>query len=145
MESFMTRSCRNFGRSLLDGILICYPTRENMGKKPNQRLNARRNQGKTFASRVAIRGAFVLLPLALSLPAVALQPPDAAYLQSFEKWKAELVDDLKQRWLVLAGLFWLKPGASAFGTAEDNAIIIPSGPAHAGSFHLENGEVSVEF
>ena len=111
----------------------------------NQPWTARTNQAKTLASPIAIRLAFVLLPLALSLPAVALQPPDAAYLESFEKWKAELVDDLKQRWLVLAGLFWLKPGASAFGTAEDNAIIIPSGPAHAGSFHLENGKVSVEF
>src|SRR5215472_270490 len=148
MASFTTRSCRNSGTSLRDVILIRYPTRETMQKtvnRLNQPLTARRNLAKTLASPIAIRLAFVLLPLALSLPAVALQPPDAAYLESFEKWKAELVDDLKQRWLVLAGLFWLKPGASAFGTAEDNAIIIPSGPAHAGSFHFENGKVSVEF
>ena len=115
-----------------------------MRRKLNQRLTARRNV-KPFASPVAIRVAFVLLPLSLSLSASALQPPDAAYLRSFEKWKAELVDDLKQRWLVLAGLFWLKPGATAFGTADDNTIVLPSGPAHAGSFHLENGKVSVEF
>lgn len=113
-----------------------------MRRKLNQRLTAR-NQAKTFASRLATL-AVVLLPL-LSLPGVALQPPDAAYLESFEKWKAELVEDLKQRWLVLAGLFWLKPGATAFGTAEDNTIVLPSGPAHAGSFHLENGKVSAEF
>jgi uncharacterized protein len=75
----------------------------------------------------------------------ALTPPDAAYLQSFAKWKAELVDDLKQRWLVLAGLFWLKPGANTFGSAEDNAVILPSGPAHAGTFTLQNGSVSVQF
>jgi peptidoglycan/LPS O-acetylase OafA/YrhL len=45
--------------------------------------------------------------LALLLPALviltafsaALQPLDAAYLQSFEKWKSELIDDLKQNWL----------------------------------------------
>jgi uncharacterized protein len=125
--------------------LIRCPTQENMRKTPNQPLPARRNQAKAFGRRVAARRAFVLLPLALFLPAVALQPPDAADLQSFEKWKAELVDDLKQRWLVLAGLFWLKPGATSFGAAQDNAIIIPSGPAHAGSFHLENRKVSVEF
>jgi uncharacterized protein len=74
-----------------------------------------------------------------------VQPPDAAYLQSFEKWKAELVDDLKQNWLVLAGLFWLKPGANSFGSASDNAIVLPSGPAHAGVFQLHGDDVSVEF
>jgi uncharacterized protein (DUF1684 family) len=74
----------------------------------------------------------------------ALQPPDAAYLKDFEKWKSELVDDLKQNWLPLAGLFWLKPGANTFGSAEDNAIVLPSGPAHAGTFQLQGDAVSVE-
>ena len=74
----------------------------------------------------------------------AAQPPDAAYLQSFEKWKAELVDDLKQRWLPLTGLFWLKPGANTFGAADDNAIVLPSGPVHAGIFRLQGEDVSVE-
>lgn len=76
--------------------------------------------------------------------AAAVQPPDAAYLQSFEKWKAELVDDLKQNWLVLAGLFWLKPGANTFGSASDNAIVLPSGPPRAGVFQLQGEDVSVE-
>jgi uncharacterized protein (DUF1684 family) len=76
--------------------------------------------------------------------AAAVQPPDAAYLQSFEKWKAELVDDLKQNWLVLAGLFWLKPGANTFGSASDNAIVLPSGPPRAGVFQLQGEGVSVE-
>jgi uncharacterized protein (DUF1684 family) len=80
----------------------------------------------------------------LCLPALSIQPPDAAYLQSFEKWKGELVDDLKQNWLVLAGLFWLKPGANNFGSAADNAIVLPSGPAHAGVFQLQGQTVSVE-
>jgi uncharacterized protein (DUF1684 family) len=80
----------------------------------------------------------------LSLPAFPIQPPDAAYLQSFEKWKGELVDDLRQNWLVLAGLFWLKPGANTFGSAADNAIVLPSGPAHAGMFQLQGQAVSVE-
>jgi uncharacterized protein (DUF1684 family) len=74
----------------------------------------------------------------------AQQPPDAAYLKDFEKWKSELVDDLKQNWLPLAGLFWLKPGANTFGSAEDNAIVLPSGPAHAGTFQLQGDAVSVE-
>lgn len=74
----------------------------------------------------------------------ALQPPDAAYLKDFDKWKAELVDDLKQNWLPLAGLFWLKPGANTFGSADDNAIVLPSGPGHAGTFQLQGDAVSVE-
>src|SRR5208282_764982 len=66
----------------------------------------------------------------------ATSAPDAAYLQSFEKWKAELVDDLKQNWLPLAGLFWLKPGQNSFGTDADNGFVFPKGPAHAGVFEL---------
>src|SRR5260370_28466055 len=73
----------------------------------------------------------------------ALQAPDAAYLQSFEKWKAELIDDVKQNWLPLAGLFWLKPGANTFGSANDNGIVLPSGPPHAGAFELKGNDVSV--
>lgn len=75
----------------------------------------------------------------------ALTPPDAAYVQSFEKWKAELVEDLKQNWLPLAGLFWLKPGDNAFGSGSDNLIVLPSGPAKAGRFVREGDNVSVEF
>src|SRR5271165_5136658 len=74
----------------------------------------------------------------------AAQPPGAAYLQDFSKWKAEMVDDLKQNWLPLAGLFWLKPGENTFGAAQDNAIVLPSGPAHAGIFRLQGADVSVE-
>ncbi len=70
---------------------------------------------------------------------------DAAYQQSFAKWKAELVDDLKQNWLTLAGLFWLKPGENTFGSDKSNAVVFPSGPAHAGSFVLQNDEVTVKF
>lgn len=87
---------------------------------------------------------FVISIVLVTLVAYAITPPDAAYLKDFDKWKAELVDDLKQNWLVLAGLFWLKPGASTFGSANDNAIVLPSGPAHAGAFTLSGNDVSVE-
>lgn len=80
----------------------------------------------------------------IGMCAAALQAPDAAYVASFNKWKAELVDDLKQNWLVLAGLFWLKPGANTFGSASDNTILLPSGPEHAGTFTLQGDDVSVE-
>src|ERR1700730_18902513 len=70
---------------------------------------------------------------------------DPAYQQSFEKWKGELVDDLKQQWLPLAGLFWLKPGENSFGTDPKNAIVFPKGRAHAGSFTLQGKTVTVQF
>jgi len=87
--------------------------------------------------------AIAILLITASLVA-AVEPPDSAYLTSFEKWKAELVDGRKQHWLPLAGLFWLKPGENAFGSANDNAILLPSGPAHAGVFVRQNKDVSVK-
>src|SRR5579872_4161731 len=68
---------------------------------------------------------------------------DSAYLQSLDQWKAELVQDLKQEWVPLAGLFWLKPGENSFGTDPGNAIVLPKGsaPAYAGSFQLAGKEV----
>ena len=71
--------------------------------------------------------------------------PDAAYVQSFDKWKADLVDDLKTNWLPLAGLFWLKPGENSFGSDAGNAIVFPKGPAHAGVFDLHGTDVTVKF
>jgi uncharacterized protein (DUF1684 family) len=70
---------------------------------------------------------------------------DAAYQQDFAAWKAELVEDLKQNWLPLAGLFWLKPGENTFGSDKSNTVIFPNGPAHAGSFVLQNDQVTVKF
>jgi uncharacterized protein (DUF1684 family) len=70
---------------------------------------------------------------------------DANYQESFDKWKSELVEDLKQEWLPLAGLFWLKPGENSFGTDPKNAIVFPKGPAQAGSFTLQGNSVTGNF
>jgi uncharacterized protein (DUF1684 family) len=75
----------------------------------------------------------------------SVSAPDAAYLESYDKWKAELVDDLKKNWLSLAGLFWLKPGENTFGTDAGNAIVFPKGPTHAGVFGLQGTDVTVKF
>lgn len=88
----------------------------------------------------AVGATFILL-----MSAFALQPPDAAYVKDFNKWKADLVDDLKQNWLPLAGLFWLKPGDNNFGSGSDNPIVLPSGPAKAGHFIRQYDNVTVEF
>src|SRR6266852_4475784 len=90
----------------------------------------------------------VLSALCAVAPAADKPTPvaaDTAYQQSFEKWKTELVDDLKQEWLPLAGLFWLKPGENNFGTDPKNAIVFPKGPAQAGSFFLQNKTVTAKF
>jgi len=93
-------------------------------------------------------GAIALSALVMTLAAglSAQTVPDAAYQQSFDKWKADLVDDLKQNWLPLAGLFWLKPGENTFGTDPANLIVLPAGStaAHAGSFVLESSDVTVK-
>lgn len=70
---------------------------------------------------------------------------DPAYQQAFDQWKNELVEDLKQEWLPLAGLFWLKPGENTFGTDPKNAVVFPKGPAHAGSFNLQGKIITATF
>src|SRR5258708_34010274 len=73
----------------------------------------------------------------------SIAAPDAAYVQSFEKWKAEQVADLKENWLPLAGLYWLKPGANNFGTDAGNALVFPKGPSHAGEFDLAGKDIPI--
>jgi len=87
----------------------------------------------------------VSMPLGIASAADGLAVVDPAYQQSFEKWKGDLVEDLKQEWLPLAGLFWLKPGENSFGADAKNAIVFPKGPAHAGSFTLRGQVVTVKF
>lgn len=71
---------------------------------------------------------------------------DAVYQREVEKFRAEEIKDLKSNWLVLAGLFWLKPGGNSFGTASSNAIVLPAGtaPAEAGVFELNGDEVTLK-
>src|SRR6476660_1786671 len=86
----------------------------------------------------------VLCAIALAADNPAPVAVDPAYQQEFDKWRGDLVEDLKQEWLPLAGLFWLKPGENSFGTDAKNAIVFPKGPAHAGSFTLQGQVVTVK-
>lgn len=85
-----------------------------------------------------------LLASAILLASESGSAPDAAYAQSFEKWKAEQIDDLKQNWVPLAGLYWLKSGTNSFGTDAANAVVFPKGPARAGEFDLEGKDVTIK-
>ena len=95
--------------------------------------------------RVALLIAVLSLPLVASAQGTAGHV-DAAYQREVEKFRAEEIKDLKSNWLVLAGLFWLKPGANAFGTAPSNPIVLPAGtaPAKAGVFELNSDEVTLK-
>src|SRR5260370_38151894 len=100
-----------------------------------------RTSSKAFVTVVLglCLAAFASAVLAADQPAAA----DASYLQSFDKWKAELVDDLTQNWLPLAGLFWLKPGENKFGGNDKTDIVFPKVPGHAGSLNLRSTDVEV--
>jgi uncharacterized protein (DUF1684 family) len=69
---------------------------------------------------------------------------DPAYVRQLDEWHEKRVASLKREdgWLNLAGLFWLKEGDNTAGSVSDNSIVFPSGAAHTGVFHLENGIVS---
>jgi hypothetical protein len=88
----------------------------------------------SFVGVVAIAGS----------PAV---PPDPAYRAEIQKWRDEREARLKGEdgWLQVAGLFWLKEGANAFGTDPKGAIVLPAGsaPARSGVFELRGGKVAV--
>ena len=83
----------------------------------------------------------LLLPLAgMALAAVA---PD--YPAELSAWRRDREAKLKAEggWLSVAGLFWLDEGANRFGTAASNQIVLPDGPANAGTFELRRGAVAV--
>jgi len=93
-----------------------------------------------------IRIATLILLVAIGTSLTVRAQVDAAYQHEIDKFRAEEVKDLKSNWLLLAGLFWLKPGANSFGTAASNAIVLPQGtaPAKAGVFELTGGEVTLK-
>lgn len=93
---------------------------------------------------LSVAALFSVLQGADKDPTPPVSAPDAAYVQSFEKWKAEQIEDLKKNWLPLAGLYWLKPGANSFGSAAENAIVFPKGLAYAGEFDLEGKDVTIK-
>lgn len=69
----------------------------------------------------------------------------ADYSADIAAWRDSRVAALKADggWLSLAGLTWLHEGVNRFGRDAGNDIVLPDGPAHAGSFQLQNKEVSV--
>src|SRR5580692_5327768 len=99
---------------------------------------------KLIFLKLSILAAILSLAVAADAQNSAVIAPDAAYRQSFDQWKADETADLKENWLPLAGLFWLKPGANPFGAHSSSQIVFPAGPAHAGEFDLEGKNVRIK-
>jgi uncharacterized protein (DUF1684 family) len=59
--------------------------------------------------------------------------------RSVEAWRAQRYAALRRpmSWLTLVGLDWLAPGSNRLGTAADNEISLPRGPALAGTIELD--------
>ena len=62
----------------------------------------------------------------------------ADHVAEVETWRAGRYAHLRQdhSWLTLAGLGWLKPGINRLGSAEDADVVLPGGPAEAGTVTL---------
>jgi hypothetical protein len=60
-----------------------------------------------------------------------------------EGWRQARYDALRQdrSWLTLAGLSWLRPGPNRVGSATSNDVVLPAGPAVAGTLELAGGVV----
>ena len=60
---------------------------------------------------------------------------DAEHLAAVESWRSERYDRLRGEtsWLTLVGLGWLKPGVNTIGSASDADVVLPRGPALAGT------------
>ena len=69
----------------------------------------------------------------------------SVYQDEISQWRRAREAALRadNGWLTVAGLFWLRDGANFFGQDPANDIVLPGGPARAGSFQLHDGQVTV--
>ena len=86
------------------------------------------------------------LSLAGGLLAVGMTAlPDTSHRQEVEKWRAKHEADYRRDFVGLAGLFPLKPGPNAAGSASSNNLVLPkSTPPQIGRFVLNGDQVRFE-
>jgi hypothetical protein len=86
-----------------------------------------------------------IVAIGLVATCAAQSPPDPDYAASIEKWRQEREAALKtdDGYLTVAGLFFLQEGVSRFGSDPKNDIVLPSGPAEAGTFEHRGGVTTV--
>ncbi|MDO8793842.1 MAG: hypothetical protein Q7J25_04400, partial [Vicinamibacterales bacterium] len=86
-----------------------------------------------------------LSALVVALAATALGAMDAASRKEAEEWRKQHEASYRKEYVPLAGLFVLKPGPNAAGSAASNAIVLPkSAPAIIGRFVLAGKNVRFE-
>ncbi len=66
-----------------------------------------------------------------------------AWKREILDWRAKHVAELQKPdgWLALAGLEWLEPGQTSFGSAADNKIHLAGAPEHLGVLELKDNVV----
>jgi uncharacterized protein len=66
------------------------------------------------------------------------------YTDSIEQWRAQRVESLKRPdgWFSYAGSGIVNLGKSTIGSATDNTIVLPKGPAHLGTLVLNKAGVA---
>ena len=105
---------------------------------------------------MTLAAALALVALSPAAPADAGAAPTgpadatAAYRREVEAWRQKRLAQLQADggWLTVVGLHWLKPGATSFGAAPGNDLILPGSgtPARAGILTLDavTGRVTVD-
>lgn len=65
----------------------------------------------------------------------------ASHRAEVEAWRRERYARLRREvgWLTLAGLGWLNPGLNRLGTDPASDVVLPAGPAQAGTISVEDG------
>jgi uncharacterized protein len=95
-----------------------------------------------FFSRLFVLAAIFALFSAPGMP----QAPEATWKQDLTAWRAQHAVELQKPdgWLALAGLEWLDPGDTSFGSASNNKIHLPpGGPDYLGILHLAGTVVTI--
>ena len=74
------------------------------------------------------------------------QVDPVAYQKEMDDWRTARLTAVTgtDGWTTLVGLYWLKPGASRFGSAADNELELTSAgiPSHVGTFAFDGKSVS---
>jgi uncharacterized protein len=72
--------------------------------------------------------------------------PDDEHRAAVEAWRTERYARLRNPigWLTLAGLDWLKPGVNRVGSAPDADVVLPGGPALAGTVAVDGSSATAD-
>src|ERR1041385_3295986 len=93
------------------------------------------------------RLAHMHVALLLLAAAVCVAIEVSPYQQSVENWRQSYEAKLKadDGWLTVSALLWLHEGENSFGSAADNAVVLPYNyvPAKAGRFDLHQSKIVI--